>query len=334
MSRDLIKEFKEELKQNIKKVVLPETEDERVLRAAAQIQQEKFAKVILVGNKEKIYSDAKNLGIDISQAEIIDPMTYEKTEEFAQKFAKMREKKGLTYENALDLMQKDPRYFGAMLVKENIASGMVAGSISPTAWVLRAAIQVIGPKPGLKTVSSSFIMILKNEDLGEKGVMVFSDSAVIPDPTPEQLADIAMEAVAKARNIAKIQNPKVALLSYSTKGSAGGVCVDKIQATKKILDTRNVDFLYDGELQLDAAIVPSVAELKAKDSKVAGNANVLIFPNLSAGNIGYKLVQRFAGAIALGPFIQGLAKPVHDLSRGCSVEDIVSIVAVTAIEGE
>lgn len=334
MSRDLIKEFKEELKKTNRKVVLPETEDERVLRAAAQIQKEKFAKVILVGNKEKINEDASKLGIDISESEIIDPITYEKTEEFAKTFAKMREKKGLTYEEALEIMKNDPRYFGAMLVKEGMASGMVAGSISPTAWVLRAAIQVIGPKPGLKTVSSSFIMILKNEDLGENGVMVFSDSAVIPDPTPDQLADIAIEAVAKAKNIAKIKNPKVALLSYSTKGSAGGVCVDKITEAKRILDERNVNFLYDGELQLDAAIVPSVAELKAKNSKVAGSANVLIFPNLSAGNIGYKLVQRFAGATALGPFIQGLAKPVHDLSRGCSVEDIVSIVAVTAIEGE
>ncbi|VWL85205.1 phosphate acetyltransferase [Oceanivirga miroungae] len=334
MSRDLIKEFKQELLKNVKKVVLPETQDERVLRAAAQIQKEKFAKVILVGNVDKITKDANKFGIDISEAEIIDPMTYEKTEEFAQIFAKMREKKGLTYEKALEIMRTDERYFGAMLVKQGIASGMVAGSISPTAWVLRAAIQVIGPKPGLKTVSSSFIMILKNEDLGENGVMVFSDSAVIPDPTPEQLADIAIEAVNKAKTIAKIKEPKVALLSYSTKGSAGGMCVDKITEAKRILDERQVDFLYDGELQLDAAIVPSVAELKAKDSKVAGSANVLIFPNLSAGNIGYKLVQRFAGATALGPFIQGLAKPVHDLSRGCSVEDIVSIVAVTAIEGE
>lgn len=334
MARDLIKEFKEELKGSNKKIVLPESEDERVLRAAAQIQKEGFAKIILVGNRKKIEEEVKRLDLDISKADIIDPNNFEKIDEFATKFAEIRAKKGMTFEKAKEIMLSEPRFFGAMLVRENYAVGMVAGSNSPTASVLRAAIQVIGTKKGLKTVSSSFIMFLKDNIYGENGVMVFSDCGVIPEPTSEQLVDITMEAVAKARNIGKIKEPKVALLSYSTKGSAGGIGVEKVIEAKRILDSRNVNFEYDGELQLDAAIVDKVAKLKAKDSKVAGKANVLIFPNLEAGNIGYKLVQRFAGATALGPFIQGLAKPVHDLSRGCSVEDIVSVVAVTAIEGE
>lgn len=239
----------------------------------------------------------------------------------------------MTYEKAKEIMSNDVRYFGAMLVKMGIANGMVAGSISPTADVLRAAIQVVGPKQGLKTVSSSFIMITQDDTYGDNGILIFSDSAVIPDPTPEQLADITISAVEKARLVAKISEPKVALISYSTKGSAGGPCVDKVACAKAVLDSRNVDFKYDGELQLDAAIVEEVANLKAKGSDVAGSANVLIFPNLSAGNIGYKLVQRFARAKALGPFLQGLAKPVHDLSRGCSASDIVDVVVVTASEG-
>ncbi|WP_156286082.1 phosphate acetyltransferase [Oceanivirga salmonicida] len=330
---NLIESFKEELKTNKKKVVLPESEDERVLRAAARIQEEDFAEIILVGDEETILSDAKKYGLDISKVEIINPKKFTKIDEFASELEKLRAKKGMTFEKAKEIMLTEPRYFGAMLVRFGYAVGMVAGSNSPTASVLRAAIQVIGVKPGLKTVSSAFVMLLKDNTYGENGTLIFSDCAVIPTPNAEQVADIAISAVQTAKNIGKIKEPKLALLSYSTKGSAGGEVVEKMQEAKRILEQRNVEFEFDGELQLDAAIVPEVAQLKAKNSKVAGNANVLIFPNLSAGNIGYKLVQRLAKAEALGPFIQGLDKPVHDLSRGCSFEDIVGVVAVTAMEG-
>lgn len=334
MSRNLIEEIKKEIRTDKKCIVLPESEDERVIRAAGKINEEDFANVILLGNEEVIKNDAKKFGVDISKSSIIDPKKYDKIDEFATEFAKLRAKKGMTFENAREIMLNDVRFFGAMLVRLGYADGMVAGSISPTASVLRAAIQVIGTKAGLKTVSSSFIMVLNTEEYGENGMMLFSDCAVIPEPTAEQIADIAISAVEKARLIAKFKNPKVALLTYSTKGSAEGETVTKMREAKKILEERNVDFEFDGELQLDAAIVPSVANLKAKGSNVAGQANIIIFPNLSAGNIGYKLVQRLGKATALGPFIQGLDKPVHDLSRGCSVEDIVSVVAVAASEAK
>lgn len=334
MAKNLIQEIKQQLlKKEIKTVVLPESEDERVLRAAEKISEEGFAKILLVGEKSTIHSDAKKYGVDISKCEIVTPKEFDKIDEFAQELAKLREKKGLTLEQAKTIMLTEPRFFGAMLVRKGYAVGMVAGSNSPTASVLRAAIQVIGPKKGLKTISSSFIMLLNDNTYGQDGTLIFSDCAVIPNPTSEQIADIAVSAVEKARNIAGIKEPKVALLTYSTKGSADGEVVRKMREARDILEKRNVDFEFDGELQLDAAIVPSVAELKAKGSNVAGKANVLIFPDLSAGNIGYKLVQRLAKAEALGPFIQGLEKPVHDLSRGCSFEDIVSVVAVTAKEG-
>lgn len=334
MSRNLIEEIKKEIRTDKKCIVLPESEDERVIRAAGKINEEDFANVILLGDEEVIKNDAKKFGVDISKSSIIDPKKYDKIDEFATEFAKLRAKKGMTFENAREIMLNDVRFFGAMLVRLGYADGMVAGSISPTASVLRAAIQVIGTKAGLKTVSSSFIMVLNTEEYGENGMMLFSDCAVIPEPTAEQIADIAISAVEKARLIAKFKNPKVALLTYSTKGSAEGETVTKMREAKKILEERNVDFEFDGELQLDAAIVPSVANLKAKGSNVAGQANIIIFPNLSAGNIGYKLVQRLGKATALGPFIQGLDKPVHDLSRGCSVEDIVSVVAVAASEAK
>lgn len=333
MARNLIEELKQKVKVDKKTVVLPESEDERVIRAAAKIQEQDFAEVILIGCEDKINEDAKKYGVDISKAKIYNPEKFDKIDEFASELAKLREKKGMTFEQAKDIMLKEPRFFGAMLVRKGYAVGMVAGSNSPTAAVLRAAIQVIGPKKGLKTISSSFVMLLNDNTYGDNGILIFSDCAVIPNPTAEQIADIAESAVEKARIIAKIQEPKVALLTYSTKGSAEGEVVSKMREAKKLLEERKVDFDFDGELQLDAAIVPEVADLKAKDSKVAGKANILIFPDLSAGNIGYKLVQRLAKAEALGPFVQGLDKPVHDLSRGCSVDDIVGVVAVTASEG-
>lgn len=334
MSKNLIEELKIRVRENKKNIVLPESEDERVIRAAAKVIEQDFANIILVGDECKINEDAKKYGVDISKATIINPKTFDKSEEFAVQLAELRAKKGMTLEQARATILSEPRFFGAMLVRNGYASGMVAGSNSPTAAVLRAAIQVIGPKPGLKTISSSFIMLLNDNTYGQDGVLIFSDCAVIPNPTAGQIADIAISAVEKARKIAEIKEPRVALLTYSTKGSAEGDVVTKMREAKQLLEEKNVDFEFDGELQLDAAIVPEVAELKAKDSSVAGRANVLIFPNLSAGNIGYKLVQRLGKATALGPFVQGLAKPVHDLSRGCSVDDIVGVVAVTASEGE
>lgn len=334
MSKNLIEELKIRVRENKKNIVLPESEDERVIRAAAKVIEQDFANIILVGDECKINEDAKKYGVDISKATIINPKTFDKSEKFAVQLAELRAKKGMTLEQARATILSEPRFFGAMLVRNGYASGMVAGSNSPTAAVLRAAIQVIGPKPGLKTISSSFIMLLNDNTYGQDGVLIFSDCAVIPNPTAGQVADIAISAVEKARKIAEIKEPRVALLTYSTKGSAEGDVVTKMREAKQLLEEKNVDFEFDGELQLDAAIVPEVAELKAKDSSVAGRANVLIFPNLSAGNIGYKLVQRLGKATALGPFVQGLAKPVHDLSRGCSVDDIVGVVAVTASEGE
>ncbi len=334
MSKNLIEELKIRVRENKKNIVLPESEDERVIRAAAKVIEQDFANIILVGDECKINEDAKKYGVDISKATIINPKTFDKSEEFAVQLSELRAKKGMTLEQARATILSEPRFFGAMLVRNGYASGMVAGSNSPTAAVLRAAIQVIGPKPSLKTISSSFVMLLNDNTYGQDGVLIFSDCAVIPNPTAGQVADIAISAVEKARKIAEIKEPRVALLTYSTKGSAEGDVVTKMREAKQLLEEKNVDFEFDGELQLDAAIVPEVAELKAKDSSVAGRANVLIFPNLSAGNIGYKLVQRLGKATALGPFVQGLAKPVHDLSRGCSVDDIVGVVAVTASEGE
>lgn len=332
MPMDLIARIKETEKEFRKTVVLPEADDERVLRAAEKIMEEGFAKIILVGKDYIVREQAQNLGLSLNGVQIIDPMSYEKTPEFIRQLVHLRSKKGLTEEQAREIILNDVRFFGAMLVRNCVADGMVAGSNSPTANVLRAAIQVIGPKKGLKTISSSFIMLTDKEEYGNNGTLIFADCAVLPNPTAQQVADIAISSVEKSRLITNFENPKVALLTYSTKGSAEGDQVTKMREAYKILEERKVDFEFDGELQLDAAIVKSVAAQKAKDSKVAGNANILVFPDLCSGNIGYKLVQRFSGAKALGPFIQGLARPVHDLSRGCSVDDIVDVVAVTCAE--
>ncbi len=329
---DLIKQIKEKEKEHKKTVVLPEAEDERVLRAAEQITKEGFANIILVGKDYQVREHAAKIGVDLSGVQIIDPMSFEKTPEFIRQFVHLRSKKGMKEEQAREIIQNDVRFFGAMLVRNCIADGMVAGSNSPTSNVLRAAIQVIGPKKGLKTISSSFIMQTNSKEFGVDGTLLFSDCGVLPNPTAQQIADIAISTVEKARLITEFTDPKVALLSYSTKGSAEGEQVTKMREAYKILEERGVDFEFDGELQLDAAIVQSVADQKAKDSTVAGKANILVFPDLCSGNIGYKLVQRFAKAKALGPLIQGLARPVHDLSRGCSVEDIVDVVAITCAE--
>ena len=330
----LANELKEKAKKLNKTIILPETEDERVLRATEKIINEGIAKIALVGDEKKLKEKAAELGVSLEGAIFYNPDSCATIDAMSELLRKRREKKGMTLETAKATLMSDPRYFAAMLVHQGRVDGMVAGSASPTAHVLRAAIHIIGPKEGLKTVSSSFIMITNTPEFGDNGTFIYADGGVIPNPTAMQLADIAISAAEKARFTAGIKEPKVAFLSFSTKGSADGVSVSKVREAIEILKVRNVDFEFDGEMQLDAAIVPEVAKLKAPNSKVAGNANVLVFPDLNAGNIGYKLTQRFSGAKALGPLIQGLARPVHDLSRGCSVEDIVEVVAITAVESD
>ena len=314
-----------------RRIVLPETSDERVIRAASQILKENLAQVILVGNQEAIMHSAKAYEVSLSGVKIVDPYNFERLNDYVNKLVELRSKKGMTPEEAKKLLQTDPNFFGAMLVKMGDADGMVSGSASPTANVLRAAIQVIGTQPGVKTVSSVFIMELSQFKDLFGSILVFGDCSVIPVPTSEQLADIATSAAETAVKIAGI-NPRVALLTFSTKGSAKHECVDRVIEAGRILRERKVQFRFDDELQADAALVKSVGEIKAPLSDVSGNANVLIFPSLSAGNIGYKLVQRLAGANAYGPIIQGLNAPVNDLSRGCSVEDIVVLTAITSAQ--
>ena len=314
-----------------RRIVLPESSDERVIRATSQILKEGLAQVILVGNQEAIMHSAKAYEVSLSGVKIVDPYNFERLNDYVNKLVELRSKKGMTPEEAKKLLQTDPNFFGAMLVKMGDADGMVSGSASPTANVLRAAIQVIGTQPGVKTVSSVFIMELSQFKDLFGSILVFGDCSVIPFPTSEQLADIATSAAETAIKIAGI-NPRVALMTFSTKGSAKHECVDRVIEAGHILRERKVQFRFDAELQADAALVKSIGEIKAPLSDVSGNANVLIFPTLSAGNIGYKLVQRLAGANAYGPIIQGLNAPVNDLSRGCSVEDIVVLTAITSAQ--
>lgn len=314
-----------------RRIVLPESSDERIIRATAQILKEGLAQVVLVGNQETIMHSAKAYEVSLSGVKIVDPYNFERLDDYVNKLVELRSKKGMTPEEAKKILQTDTNFFGAMLVKMGDADGMVSGSASPTANVLRAAIQVIGTQPGVKTVSSVFIMELSQFKDLFGSILVFGDCSVIPFPTSEQLADIATSAAETAIKIAGI-NPRVALMTFSTKGSAKHECVDRVIEAGHILRERKVQFRFDAELQADAALVKSIGEIKAPLSDVSGNANVLIFPTLSAGNIGYKLVQRLAGANAYGPIIQGLNAPVNDLSRGCSVEDIVVLTAITSAQ--
>ncbi|MCL2063781.1 MAG: phosphate acetyltransferase [Candidatus Cloacimonetes bacterium] len=321
--------FKEKAKLLQGITVLPESNDIRTLKAAEIIIKEGFSKIILLGKPEVIKKDAEANGLSLAGVEIIDPENYSKIKEFEDFFYEKRKSKGLSIEESQKLVRQ-PLFFGALLVQFKVANGMVAGAFNTTGDVLRAALQVIGVKEGLKTVSSSFIIVAPNFlGQGDK-VFLFGDCAVVPDPTSEQLADIAV-STAETRRALLGDEPKVALLSFSTKGSAKHELVDKVLETKRLLEERKVDFDFDGEIQLDAAVVEKIGKSKAPNSKIAGQANVLIFPDLQAGNIGYKLVERFAGAEAIGPVIQGLAAPVCDLSRGCSVEDIVNTVALVLL---
>ncbi|MCT7446406.1 phosphate acetyltransferase [Aliarcobacter skirrowii] len=327
----LIENIKAKAKQNLRTIVLPESEDERVLKATEQVLKDKTANIILIGNEDTIKAGSAKCGANIEGAKIIDPKKFANIDRYINELVELRKSKNLSKEEATNLMLNEPRFFGCMMVRLGDADGLVAGSNSPTADVLKAAIQVIKTAPGINTVSSTFIMETADGKFGDNGLILFADCAVIPDPTSEQLADIASATAATAASVVGLE-PRVAMLSFSTKGSAAHPLVDKVTNACDILKQRGVNFEFDGELQADAAIVASVGSKKAPDSKVAGKANILVFPDLQSGNIGYKLVQRFANAEAHGPIIQGLNKPVNDLSRGCSVEDISNLVAITATQ--
>ena len=328
-----IDEIKQKARADKKRIVLPESGDERTLRAAEKILKEDLADIILVGKEEQILSDGKNLGLDLTGLKTIDPETSDKTEGYVQTLYELRKAKGMTEEEAKSTIVGDALTFGIMMVKQGDADGMVAGACHSTAATLRPALQIIRTAPDVKLVSGFFVMDVPDCEMGENGTFVFADCGLNQDPTAEELAAIA-DSSAKSFEALVGAKARVAMLSHSTMGSAKHALVDKVQEATKIAKETYPDLTVDGELQLDAALVDSVAKSKAPESQVAGKANVLIFPNLDAGNIGYKLVQRLAKAEAYGPMLQGIAKPVNDLSRGCSWEDIVGVVAITAVQAQ
>ena len=325
-----IDEIKARAKACKKTIVLPETEDERTYKAAETVLKEGLADLVLVGSKEEI---EKNKGTyDISGATIVDPATDARTEGYIAKLVELRQKKGMTPEQAKELLLSNYLYYGVMMVKMGDADGMVSGACHSTADTLRPSLQILKTKPGTKLVSAFFIMVVPDCEMGANGTFLFGDSGLEQNPDPEKLAAIALSSADSFRLLTE-KEPVVALLSHSTKGSAKHADVDKVvEATKIAKENAPEGLLIDGEFQLDAAIVPSVGASKAPGSPVAGKANVLIFPDLDAGNIGYKLVQRLAKAEAYGPLTQGIAAPVNDLSRGCSAKDIEGVIAITAVQ--
>ena len=325
--------IKERAKQDIKTIVLPESEDERTLRAAAKILEEKTANLILIGDEATVKADAEKYGVNVDGATIINPETSDKLEEYVNTLYELRKAKGMTPEAARDALLKDRTTFGVMVLKTGGADGLVSGACHSTANTLRPALQILRTAPGAKLVSGFFIMDVPNCEFGYNGTFAFADCGLNQDPDSESLASIANDTANTFRTLVGAE-PKVAFLSHSTKGSAKHALVDKVVNAVEIAHQQYPDLVCDGELQLDAAIVPSVAASKAPGSPVAGQANVLIFPNLDGGNVGYKLVQRLAKAEAYGPMLQGIAKPVNDLSRGCSWEDIVGVVALTAVQAQ
>lgn len=321
--------IKAKAKADKKTIVLPESMDRRTFEAAERILKEDIANLVIIGTPEQVAANSE--GLDISKATVINPYTYEKTEEYANLFVELRKSKGMTYEQAKETMLNDYAYYGCLMIKSGDADGMVSGACHSTANTLRPCLQIIKTKPGTKLVSAFFLMEVPDCEYGENGTFVFGDCGLNQNPNPEELAAIAISSAESFRMLVG-KEPKVAMLSHSSKGSAKHDDVDKVVEATRIAKEQAPELNLDGELQLDAAIVPSVGSSKAPDSKVAGQANVLIFPDLDAGNIGYKLVQRLAKAEAYGPMTQGIAKPVNDLSRGCSSDDIVGVVAITAVQ--
>jgi len=326
-----IETIKERAKAAEKTIVLPESLERRTVEATAQILEEGICKVILIGNPEKIKEGSQ--GLDIEKAIIIDPSNFEAMDMYVTKLIELREKKGMTKEKAIKLLMENPLYLGVMMVKMGKADGMVAGAINATADVLRPSLQILRTAPNTKIVSSFFVMVVPDCTYGHNGIFVFSDAGLVQNPKVEELAAIAGSSAKSFKSLVGVE-PIVGMLSHSTKGSASHPDVDKVVQAMTLAKSLYPEYQIDGEFQLDAAIIPSVGASKAPDSDIAGKANVLIFPDLDAANIGYKLTQRLAKAAAYGPVTQGIAKPVNDLSRGCTAEDIVGVVAITAVQAD
>lgn len=324
--------IKEKAKADVKHILLPEGSEERTVQAARIITDEKIAKVTLLGDEEEIKKVAEKFNVCLCGIDIINPLTDPDFEHYANGFYELRKAKGMTPEKARETI-KNTLFYACMMIKEGKADGMVSGAINTTGNTLRPGLQIIKMAKGINTISSCFIMEIPNKEYGDNGLMLFGDCAININPNPDELASIAIATANTAKTLLGM-DPKVAMLSFSTKGSAKHENVDKVTAALAKVKELAPDLDVDGELQADAAMVPKVAALKAPGSKVAGHANVLIFPDLQAGNIGYKLVQRLAGAEAIGPVSQGFAKPINDLSRGCSIADIVSVVAITAVQAQ
>ena len=324
--------IKEKAKCNKKTIVLPEATDIRVVTAASKVLKEEFANVVLLGKKEEVERLAKENQLEIEKATIIDPVQSPKYREYVEAFYELRKNKGMDIQTATTMLQ-DPVYFGMMMVKQGDCDGLVSGAIHSTADTLRPALQILKTAPNTKLVSAFFLMIVPECNLGEAGTFVFSDCGLNANPNAEELSEIAISSAKSFEQLVG-KKAKVAMLSYSTYGSAKSDSISKVVEATQMVKQKNPNLLVDGELQLDAAIIPEIANSKAPGSEIAGKANTLIFPNLDAGNIGYKLVQRLAKAEAYGPLCQGIAKPVNDLSRGCSSDDIVGVVAITAVQAQ
>lgn len=319
-------------KSNKKTIVLPEGEEERTIKAVSNILSDDLANIILIGNEKKIKEKALQFNVNVDKATIIDPSTSDKRERYATKLYELRKHKGMTVEKAEQLIM-DPIYFGLMIVKMDEADGLVSGAVHTTAELLRPALQIIKAAPSSSIVSSFFIMMVSNCNYGNNGLFIFADCGLVTRPSADELANIAIQTADTTKKLCEI-DPKVALLSFSTKGSAKDESIDLIKNALNLVNAKRPDLNVDGELQVDAALVPEVASKKAPNSHVAGQANVLIFPDLNAGNIGYKLVERLANAQAIGPLCSGFAKPVNDLSRGCSIDDIFMTIIVTSVQAQ
>jgi len=317
---------------DIKTIVLPEGHEERTLKACEKIKKNSLANIKLIGNTIEIKEKAAKLGVNLEGIDIINPETSDLSERYATEFYELRKNKGMTIEKSKEIL-KDPLYFATMMLKLGDVDGLVSGAIHTTGDLLRPGLQIVKTAPGSSVVSGFFIMIVPNCEYGEEGLFIFSDCAVNPNPNSEDLASIAIATADTARKFCDIE-PRVAMLSFSSMGSANHELVDKVRHATVIAQELRPDLLIDGEFQLDTAIVQDVADKKAPNNKVAGKANVLVFPDLQSGNIGYKLVERLAKAKAIGPICQGFAKPINDLSRGCSVDDIVDVVAITAVQAQ